>query len=77
MFQELNDAVKIITEGSEVLDSLKPLEDAGVEMFSCGTCLGYYGLRDKLKIGLATIYRYRRFITFHRQGYKNLARKSK
>jgi len=50
----LNDAVKLTTEGSEVLDSLKLLEEAGVEIFSCGTCLEYYQLKDKLKVGLIT-----------------------
>jgi selenium metabolism protein YedF len=50
----LNDAVRLTTEGSEVLDSLKLLEEAGVEIFSCGTCLEYYQLKDKLKVGLIT-----------------------
>jgi len=50
----LNDAVRLTTEGSEVLDSLKLLEKAGVEIFSCGTCLEYYQLKDKLKVGLVT-----------------------
>ena len=50
----LNDAVRLTTEGSEVLDSLKLLEEAGVEIFSCGTCLEYYQLKDKLKVGQIT-----------------------
>jgi selenium metabolism protein YedF len=50
----LNAAVRLTTEGSEVLDSLKLLQEAGVQIFSCGTCLEYYGLTDKLKIGQAT-----------------------
>jgi len=50
----LNDAVRLTTEGSEVIDSLKLLEEAGVEIFSCGTCLEYYHLTDKLRIGAAT-----------------------
>lgn len=50
----LNNGVKLTTEGSEVLDSLKLLEEAGVEIFSCGTCLEYYQLKDKLKVGLVT-----------------------
>jgi len=36
------------------LDSLKLLEKAGVEIFSCGTCLEYYQLKDKLKVGAVT-----------------------
>ncbi len=50
----LNDAVRLTTEGSEVLDSLKLLQEAGVEIFSCGTCLDYYQLKDKLKVGSVT-----------------------
>jgi selenium metabolism protein YedF len=50
----LNDGVRLTTEGSEVLDSLRLLEEAGVEIFSCGTCLEYYQLKDKLKVGLTT-----------------------
>jgi selenium metabolism protein YedF len=50
----LNDAVRLTTEGSEVLDSLRLLEGAGVGIFSCGTCLEYYQLKDKLKVGQVT-----------------------
>jgi len=50
----LNDGVRLTTEGSEVLDSLRLLEEAGVEIFSCGTCLEYYQLKDELKVGLVT-----------------------
>ena len=50
----LNDAVRLTTEESEVLDSLQLLEKAGVEIFSCGTCLKYYRLKDKIKVGLVT-----------------------
>jgi hypothetical protein len=50
----LNDAVKLTAEGSGVLDSIRLLEEAGVEILSCGTCLDYYQLKDKLKVGLIT-----------------------
>jgi selenium metabolism protein YedF len=50
----LNDAVRLTTEGSEVLDSLRLLEEVGVEIFSCGTCLEYYELKDKLQVGQIT-----------------------
>ncbi len=50
----LNDGVRLTTEGSDVLDSLKLLKEEGVEIFSCGTCLEYYQLKDKLKIGVVT-----------------------
>ena len=50
----LNDGVRLTTEGSDVLDVLDLLEKEGVEIFSCGTCLEYYGLTDYLKIGKTT-----------------------
>lgn len=50
----LNDAVTMTTEGSEVLDTLRQLEDAGVRIFSCGTCLDFYHLKEKLRVGVIT-----------------------
>lgn len=47
----LNSGVKLTTEGSEVIDDLKKLEEEGVEIISCGTCLDYYNLGDKLLVG--------------------------
>lgn len=49
-----NSGVKLTTEGSEVLESLKALEGRGVEILSCGTCLDFYGLKEKLAIGSIT-----------------------
>lgn len=46
-----NSGVKLTVEGSEVLDDLKALEEAGVEIISCGTCLDYFNLKDKLEVG--------------------------
>jgi len=50
----LNSGVKLTCEGSDVLDSLKKLEDLGVEILSCGTCLDFYNLKEKLKVGSVT-----------------------
>ena len=41
-------------EGSPALEDLKQLEAQGVEILTCGTCLNYYGLSEKLKIGDVT-----------------------
>lgn len=46
-----NGGVKLTCEDSPVLEDLKELEEQGVEIFSCGTCLNYYGLTEQLKIG--------------------------
>jgi selenium metabolism protein YedF len=49
----INYGVRLTTEGSDVLDSLEALTEDGVEIMSCGTCLNYYGILDKLKFGIA------------------------
>lgn len=46
-----NSGVKLTVEDSEVLDDLKALENEGVEIISCGTCLDYFNLKDKLGVG--------------------------
>ncbi|MGB9628866.1 MAG: sulfurtransferase-like selenium metabolism protein YedF [Thermodesulfobacteriota bacterium] len=48
----VNSGVFLTTEGSEVLESLKSLADKGVEILSCGTCLDFYHLKEKLKVGV-------------------------
>jgi len=50
----INDGVWLTTEGSEVLDTLHLLERDGVQIFSCGTCLEYYQLKDRLRVGEVT-----------------------
>jgi len=46
-----NSGVFLTSEGSNVLEDLSKLENNGVEIISCGTCLDYYNLKDKLKVG--------------------------
>jgi len=50
----LNGGVKLTTEGSEAIEDLKKLETEGVEILSCGTCLDYYNIKDKLMVGQIT-----------------------
>ena len=50
----MNDGVRLTVEGSDVLDTLHLLENEGVEIYSCGTCLAYYELTDKLDVGMVT-----------------------
>lgn len=47
----LNGGVKLVTDGSDVIESVRDLENKGVKIISCGTCLDFYGLKDKLLIG--------------------------
>ena len=49
-----NGGATLTTEGSDSLEDLKSLEAQGVEILTCGTCLDYYGLKDKLAVGGVT-----------------------
>lgn len=49
-----NSGVKLSTEGSNSINDLKTLQAQGVEILSCGTCLNYYNLTEKLEVGEVT-----------------------
>lgn len=49
-----NGGAKLTTEGSASLEDLRLMEQQGVEILTCGTCLNYYGLTDQLAVGSAT-----------------------
>lgn len=49
-----NTGVKLTIQESEVLDDLKELAAAGVEMLVCGTCLNYFELKDKMGVGVVS-----------------------
>ena len=49
-----NSGVKLSTEGSNSINDLKTLQAQGVEILSCGTCLNYYELTEKLEVGEVT-----------------------
>ena len=49
-----NTGAYLTCEGSELLEDLKLLESEGVTIFTCGTCLDFYGIRDKLAVGSVT-----------------------
>ena len=49
-----NGGATLTAEGSDSLADLKCMEDAGVEIMTCGTCLDYYGLKEKLAVGTVT-----------------------
>ena len=48
----INSGVQLASEGSKVLETLKELFEKGVEIVSCGTCIDFYGLKDKMKVGV-------------------------
>jgi selenium metabolism protein YedF len=50
----LNGGVYLTTQGSECADLLLELSQKGVSILSCGTCLDYFNLKDKLIVGEIT-----------------------
>ena len=44
--------VKMVVEDSPVLDVLQSLEARGVRLIVCKTCLEYYGLLEKVRVGI-------------------------
>ena len=49
-----NGGAKLTVEDSPALEDLKSLAERGVEIMTCGTCLDYYGIKDKLAVGTVT-----------------------
>ena len=47
----INGGVKLTCEGSDVIESLNIMKDKGVNIFSCGACLDFYNLKEKLLVG--------------------------
>jgi selenium metabolism protein YedF len=50
----LNGAVKMAIEGAENLKALKELEESGVSILVCGTCLTFFDLLEKKAVGETT-----------------------
>ncbi|MGD0877950.1 MAG: DsrE family protein [Anaerolineales bacterium] len=46
------EGVRLVTEGSPVIEKLQLLEGRGVRLIVCSTCLNYFGLSEKIKIGI-------------------------
>lgn len=49
-----NGGAPLSCEGSPLLEDLRALEAQGVEILTCGTCLNFYGLTEKLAVGSVT-----------------------
>ena len=47
----INSGVQLASEDSKALETLMVLSEKGVEIVSCGTCIDFYGLKDKMKVG--------------------------
>jgi len=50
----MNSGVELSTRNIEFIEVLKAFKNKGAEIYSCGTCLDFYSLKDDLKIGLIT-----------------------
>ena len=49
-----NTGAYLTCEGADTLEDLKLLESEGVTILSCGTCLDFYGIKEKLAVGGVT-----------------------
>ena len=49
-----NTGAYLTCEGADTLEDMKLLESEGVTILTCGTCLDFYGLKEKLAVGGAT-----------------------
>jgi len=47
----INSGVKLASTDSELLPQLRELENLGVEILSCGTCLDFFHLKERLGSG--------------------------
>jgi len=50
----VNAAVKLACEKSDALEALEQIACMGVDIASCGLCLEFYDLKDKLHVGRTT-----------------------
>ncbi len=46
------EGVRLISEGSQVIEALNELAEKGVKVIACKTCLNYFGILEKVKTGL-------------------------
>ena len=49
-----NTGAYLTCEGADTLEDMKLLESEGVTILTCGTCLDFYGLKEKLAVGSVT-----------------------
>lgn len=46
------EGVKLVVEGSPFLERLAQIEQKGVRLVICSTCLSYFGLSEKVRVGV-------------------------
>lgn len=47
----INAGAKLAASGSPVLGQLRQLEQVGVQILACGTCVNYFDLKEKITVG--------------------------
>lgn len=47
----MNSGVRLVTEDDQTVEHVRALESEGAEVLVCGTCLDFYGLKEKLRAG--------------------------
>jgi len=50
----VNNGVKLVIAGSEVLEDLQEYESGGLKILVCGTCLDHFNLLDRKQVGETT-----------------------
>jgi intracellular sulfur oxidation DsrE/DsrF family protein len=46
------DGVKLACDGSPVINQLRTLSEKGVRLIICQTCLDFFDLREKVRVGI-------------------------
>lgn len=46
------DGVKLVVEGSPFIERLSQIAEKGVRLIICSTCLNYFGLSEKVRVGI-------------------------
>ena len=49
-----NGGARLTCEGSVSLEDIRQLEERGCEILTCGTCLDFFGIKEKLAVGGVT-----------------------
>jgi selenium metabolism protein YedF len=49
-----NTGVNLVVDGSTLIESFSLLSEQGVEILACGTCLDYFKVKDKLRVGVVS-----------------------
>lgn len=47
----MNSGVRLALEGSAAVEHLQVLAEAGTKVYACGTCLDFFGVKERLAVG--------------------------